>query len=94
MFNLLCDITNITWAHSLFKCVHTFCLTAILITVSILIFLFRKEKAKNNTEKEEKSNRDKTLLEKLNICRCDNCPKKDESPDNTPKNSDKNNDKK
>ena len=39
-------------------------------------------------------NRDKTLLEKLNICRCDNCTKKDESPDNTQQNSDKNNDKK
>ena len=43
-------------------------------------------------KKEEKRN--KTLLEKLNICRCDNCPKKDESPDNTQKNSDKDNDKK
>lgn len=42
----------------------------------------------------KEGNRNKMLLEKLNICRCDNCPKKDESPDNSPKHSDKDNDKK
>lgn len=99
MFNLLCNCTEtccppLSWKITVIECVHMVCWTVILLTLMILLFFSIKYLIMWIIQEKRESNRNKMLLEKLNICRCDNCPQKDESPDNTPKNLDKNNDKK